>query len=82
MATGVYKETFNVNKIAQTAQIFEISLSERVESTRNGKVWRLSGRFQTLIWRPGDAVQNLESPEFSGRVDNTALDLNTQKIHN
>ena len=27
------------------------------------KHWqRLSGRFHTLIWRPGDTVQNLESP--------------------
>ena len=40
-----------------------------VESTRNSKLWRLSGRFQTLIWRPGDTVQNLESPVLSGRVD-------------
>ena len=37
---------------------------QKVESTRNGKlhIWRLSGRFQTLIWRPGETVQNLESP--------------------
>ena len=25
-----------------------------VHSTRIGKLWRLSGRFQTLIWRPGE----------------------------
>ena len=36
---------------------------------RNSKLRRLSGRFQTLIWRPGDTVQNLESPGLSGRVD-------------
>ena len=41
----------------------------KVESTRNGKLQRLSGRFQTLIWRPGEIVQNLESPGLSGRVD-------------
>ena len=35
-----------------------------VESTRNSKLWRLSGRFQTLIWRPGDTVQNL--PDYPG----------------
>ena len=35
---------------------------------RNGKLRRLSGRFHTLIWRPEDTVQNLESPGFSGRV--------------
>ena len=40
-----------------------------VESTRNSKLWRLSGRFQTLSWRPGDMVLNLESPGLSGRVD-------------
>ena len=31
-----------------------------VESTRNDKLRRLSERFQTLIWRPGETVQNLE----------------------
>ena len=44
----------------------------KVNSTRNGKLWRLSGRFQTLIWRPGKTVQNLESPGLSGRVDSPA----------
>ena len=39
------------------------------KSTRNSKLRRLSGRFQTLIWRPRDTVQNLESPGLSGRVD-------------
>ena len=43
-----------------------------VESTRNSKLRQLSGRFQTLIWRPGDTVQNLESPGLSGRVDSPA----------
>ena len=42
---------------------------QKVESTRNVKLQRLSGRFQTLIWRPGETVQNLESRGFSGRVD-------------
>ena len=31
------------------------------------------GRYQTLIWRPGDTVQNLESPGLSGRVDSTEM---------
>ena len=44
----------------------------KVNSTRNGKLWRLSGRFQTLIWRPGKTVQNLESPGLFGRVDSPA----------
>ena len=33
--------------------------------------WGLPGRYQTLIWRPGDTVQKLESPGLSGRVDST-----------
>ena len=37
----------------------------------NGKHRLVSGRFHTLIWRPGDTVQNLESPGLSGRVDYT-----------
>ena len=28
----------------------------KVESTGNGKLRRLSGRFQPLIWRQGDTV--------------------------
>ena len=32
----------------------------------------LSGRFQTLIWRPREMVQNRESPQLSRRVDSTA----------
>ena len=31
------------------------------------------GRFQTLIWRPRETVQNRESPRLSGRVDRTGL---------
>ena len=31
------------------------------------------GRFQTLIWRPRETVQNRESPRLSGRVDSTGL---------
>ena len=41
---------------------------QKVESKRNGKLRQLSGRFPTLIWRPRETVQNLESPELSGRV--------------
>ena len=44
-----------------------------IESTRNSKLRRLSRRFQTLIWRLGDMVQNLESPGLSGRVDSPAI---------
>jgi len=42
---------------------------QKVESTRNSKLRRLSRRFQTLIWRPGETVQNLESPRLFGSVD-------------
>ena len=41
---------------------------QKVESKRNGKLRQLSGRFPTLIWRPRETVQNLESPALSGRV--------------
>ena len=44
---------------------------QKVESTRNSKLWQLSGRFQTVIWRPGETIQNRESPRSSGRVDST-----------
>ena len=69
--TGVCEETFDFNsKIAQTTQNFHC---RKVESTRNGKLRGLSGRFQTLIWRPGETVQNLESPGLSGSVDSTEV---------
>ena len=45
----------------------------KVESTRNCKLRQLSGRFQTLIWRLGETVQNQESPRLFGRVDSTAF---------
>ena len=50
---------------------FEISLSES-RLYKNCKCRRLSGRFYTLIWRPGETVQNLESPRLSRRVDSPA----------
>ena len=59
-----------VLKITQTAMYLKFHC-QKVESTRNGKLRRLSGRFQTLIWRPGEMVQNPESPSLSGRVDST-----------
>ena len=46
-------------------------LKQKVESTRNSKLLQLSGRFQTLIWRLGETIQNRESPRLSGRVDST-----------
>ena len=45
----------------------------KVKSIKYCKICRqLSRRFQTLIWRLGETVQNRESPELSGRNDNTA----------
>ena len=35
------------------------------------QLWRTSGRCQTLIWKPEDTVQSLESPRLFGRVDST-----------
>ena len=59
------------------AQLHNISppltFSSVVKSTRNGKLRWFFGRFQTLIWRPGETVQNLESPGLSGRVDSPGL---------
>ena len=59
------------------AQLHNISppltFSFVVKSTRNGKLRWVFGRFQTLIWRPGETVQNLESPGLSGRVDSPGL---------
>ena len=37
-----------------------------VHSTRIGKLWRLSGRFQTLIWRPGE-IRRSRSGSATGR---------------
>ena len=55
-------------------QIDDTLLSEsRVENEEMLNFGRLCRRFHTLIWRPGDMVQNLESPGLSGRVDNTVL---------
>ena len=75
---GVYEEMFDAKmKIAQTTQntMVEILLSERQVCRRNGKLQRLSRRFHTLIWTPGDMVQNLESPRLSGRNDDTVMAL-------
>ena len=39
----------------------------------------LSGRFQTPNFRPGETVQNRESPRLSRRVDSTA-NITAQRI--
>ena len=55
-------------------------LGQKEESTKNGKLWPLYGRFSTLTWRPGDTVQYLESPGLSGRVDSLAFRTNMKTI--
>ena len=56
--------------VAQTMQHFSNFMAGKA-SLQKLLLWRLSGRYQTLIWRPGDMVQNLESPGLSRRVDST-----------
>ena len=70
--TGVCEETFDVNSSSNNTKYLKFNC-QKVESTRNGKLRRSSGRFQTLIWRPGETVQNLESPGLSGRVESPVL---------
>ena len=72
------EETFNIESFSRNSSNSEKYLKfhcHKVESTRNCKLRRLSGRLQTLIWRPGETVQNRESPGLSGRVDSTDLNL-------
>ena len=59
------------SKIAQTMQNISKFMVGKSSLQLNGKRRLISGRFHTLIWRPGDTVQNLESPGLSGRVDST-----------
>ena len=55
---------------------------QKVESTTSGKLRQLSGRFQTLIWRPGETVQNLESHRLSGRVDGPVICTYPSELYN
>ena len=72
IVTGVCEETFNINSKNSSNKAKYLKFhSQKVETTRNGKL-RQFGRFQTLVWRPGEMVQNLESPGLSGRVDSPA----------
>ena len=51
-------------------KMFDDHVNIKVPQTLKLEV--LSKSFHTLIWRPGDRVQNLESPRLSGRVESTA----------
>ena len=50
------------SKIAQTTQNISKFMVGKSSLQLNGKHRLISGRFHTLIWRPGDTVQTLESP--------------------
>ena len=71
--TKVYEKTFNVkSKIAQTMQNiwnFIVKKSTLQENGTSVIIWEISD--SKFIWKLGDAVQNLESPGFPGRVDST-----------
>ena len=53
-------------------KIFE-NLQQESRVYEKQQLWRLSGRYQALIWRPGGTVQNLDFLGLSGRVDSTAF---------
>ena len=71
--TQVYEKTCNVNsKIAQTMQSIWNFIVEKSTLQENGTsviIREISD--SKFIWKLGDAVQNLESAGFPGRVDST-----------
>ena len=74
--TKIYEEMFDVNsKIAQTTQNILKFIVGKSSLQLNYKLRRISGRFHSLIWRPGDTVQNLESSGLSRRVGGTGMQL-------
>ena len=80
--TGVCEEMFNVNiKIVQTTQNIWNFIVGKSSLQEMANFRLLSGRFHTLIWRPGDTVQNLESLGLSGRFDSTAH-FNLKTVYN
>ena len=74
--TKVNEDTFHVDSSSNNAHFLKF-YGWKVELARNGKLWQLSRRFQTLIWRLGGMVsqiiQNLGSPRLSRGVDRTAI---------
>ena len=71
--TQVYEKMFDVNsKIAQTKKYirnFIVEKSTLQENDTSVIIREISD--SKFIWKLGDAVQNLESPGFPGRVDST-----------
>ena len=56
--TKIYEEMFDVNsKIAQTTQNILKFIVGKSSLQLNYKPRRISGRFHSLIWRPGDKVR-------------------------
>ena len=70
-----FNSSNNIVSIVQTTQNIWNFIVRESSQKEMANFRRLSRRFHTLIWRPGDAVQNLESPGLSGRIDSTALIL-------
>ena len=65
--TGVCEETFDINsKMAKKTQNIWNFIS-----TRNDKLRRLAGRFQTLIWRPGKRFKIWSLPDYLGELTMT-----------
>ena len=65
--TGVCEEILNVNIkiiIIQTTKNIWNFIVGKSSLQEMANFRQLSGRFHTLIWRPGDMVQNLESPSW------------------
>ena len=52
-----------------TGKVIEILSFKTANLKHDGKHRQLTGRFEVVILRPGDSVQNLETPGLSGRVD-------------
>ena len=75
------EETFNIKslEIAQTTENIWNFIVIKSNLPENAN-FSISGRIQTLIWRPGETVQNRESPGLSGRVDSTDLNLLHYKV--
>ena len=66
---------WTVLKLAQTTQNVWNFIVVKVDTPEKWQTLAItvSGRFQTLIWRPGDTVlQNLESPRLSRKDDSPA----------
>ena len=55
--------------IAQTTQNIWNFIDRKSNLQEMANFGNYPGRFQTLIWRPGETVQNLESPGLSRKVD-------------